>query len=433
MNMMSPMRITEQIGPVEMPNPSLERNSTAAWLAGLLLFIYPLGSLFPFIYKNIAVGDLALGCAYLFGFLRFFREYIRFLATGYWVIACLVPLGMGTSILVMGQNIRALDALAQVSVILWLLLPLVAIGLAEMQRPLRLLIAGAWVYFTVAVAGAGMLFLGGSELLIRNSGSNRYFIVIPLVPFEACLVPLALAGLFVMRKLLSWESVGYLLLLSAAVLAAVLADSRTSIVVAVASVLTALAINRRPIVALAVGSILSSGYLLFRRSDWLNDMFGLGQRSLLDDRGRTDLMVSAYESLGTDMQEFVFGAGWQGSGFVTTEQAIVLHNTYLQIMMEWGLLGLLGWLGIWILPWTWLMHNRRGDPMEWQVALLTIFSVQLAWMFHPIATTRLHWLGFAVGLGMAYRVYLRGQNRAGAPVFDARQRMPRRHRPTASS
>lgn len=413
MNLARPRRIPDRIGPTETDAARPEGSGAAAWLAGLLMLVYPIGALFPFVYKNIGAGDVFLLGVFLLGFLRFYRPYMRFMATGYGVISCMVLVGTGASILVMGQGYRALDAMAQFAVILWLMLPLVAVGIAEMKQPLRYFEAGGWLFFGVVTTGAFLLLGRGSELIFTNSGSNRYFLVIPLVAFEACLIPLVLGRLFAMRKVVSWAGGRFLLLLAASLLASILADSRTSIVVALAGALLVLAINRRPVVALTVGSLLAIGYVYFRESVWFSDMLGGERRGLLDDRGRQDLMLSALESLGTNMQQFFFGAGWQGSGFMSTESAVIIHNTYIQVAVEWGIMGLVFWLGIWFLPWIWLLRSRRRDTLEWQVALLTLFSVHLAWMFHPIATTRLHWLGFAAALGLAYRVHLQDANGSG--------------------
>ncbi len=114
------------------------------------------------------------------------------------------------------------------------------------------------------------------------------------------------------------------------------------------------------------------------------------------------------DSLKAVVDHFPLGGGL-GSTTTQTEsmpEPMVVHMTYLQLLADVGVLGLLGYLGIFLVPLFYAMWSIRRAKDRWacfdrQVLPLGIIGIYLfSGLLHPVSTEISEWLIVLIGLSM---------------------------------
>lgn len=358
---------------------------------------------------NFSAGDLWLLAASAFVMVsRSSRRSVsRFFARRYFGAVALTTTAMLTVALLSPSVPSSLKWVVQFTFILWLVIPIVAAGVAEMDAPLRFIEVSAWVALAAFGVGAGLHFGLDKDWIVRNVGNNRYYWAFHHLPLTLGLC-LGVAHLAHTRQHRLRRT-----LMVAAVLVAgpVLSASRTGIVVAafvIAGGFVAGARGWRAIVAavcLFIGATWVLSNDVIRSAIAVDRLYG---SEFFQDESRAEAAMSAVADFTGNARFFFFGVGWGSSG----AERVVTHNVPLQIFAEAGVFVGALWLIILGRPAVWLMRGRAGSSVERTFSLLLYGTLFIEWMFHPISTQRMYWLAFAVICGMAYRLRYKQPSRA---------------------
>lgn len=102
-----------------------------------------------------------------------------------------------------------------------------------------------------------------------------------------------------------------------------------------------------------------------------------------------------------------------GTGIGTTQAeldagAMVIHNTYLQVWSDLGILGFLAYIGL-VLGWIlWLPHfftnvRQQGNIMQRSIAynaVFLLFFYSVSGLFHPLSTEWSEWITFMISFAL---------------------------------
>lgn len=142
--------------------------------------------------------------------------------------------------------------------------------------------------------------------------------------------------------------------------------------------------------------------------------------SVMTEEGQKDSRVSLYESAIQHIDDYWFmgvGAGnyygkWgfeKGFGKRNGDSYVVygVHNTFLQLLINWGTVGLLAFVYIIWLAYRCLPDTSNKNGLEFAVVGIALTSLLLMPFFHDFG-----WKGFSLGLGMlvAYQRWLAPKN-----------------------
>ena len=384
-------------------------NGTETWLAqlaGSLLIVYVLSSPFLLV-GSLQVGDVCLFLAVPLLLLSRHAQssLIRFFRCGYSFLVLWISIWMMVATFFTPSMFENLKSIAQLEVVFWLLIPIVAVGVAEMRSPLRFLQVGAWASVITFVLGTFLLFSFGVNWIVSRAADNRLFGVFNFGAFAFAALPLAVVYVFNVRPL-RWH---HWALLFGAMVPILLNNSRTGMVnVALVILLGAIGV-RRTWFGVGVGLVAVSLTLGLLFSGALQSFLGL-ERSVqfFSDPARIEALSAAIQTLGRGkLAVWLFGVGWGNSGFVTGDNfRVLVHNLPIEVIEQAGILTAMGLGVLLVLPLFWWVKCKRADALERNFALLSFASLVVTWAFQPISYERIYWLPFAVTLGMARRLSL---------------------------
>ncbi|WP_417522203.1 hypothetical protein [Marinobacter sp.] len=292
-------------------------------------------------------------------------------------------------------------------------LALLAIGIEQKQ-----VVFGLKVWAAIAVCAVGGLYwFEVSNLLVITPGRIAWILAYPGVLWKA--------GLFLLvwllwRLLMGPLSVGRMSWLFIAAVIMGFDGSRSGILIAAGAFLFFLllalvrykskmpsVLSRAAIVGLLV--ILAMGTV--NPSPW-NPMYQLHQlmpvastidsgsapvvRELAEDSVRLKMLKVA---LSGSIANFPFGGGFGTTG-VPVERVdglMVVHNTYLQLLSDIGLLGFIGYLGLFLVPVVAVYRRMSRTEDGWKVldtyalplGILMCYSV--SGMLHPVSSELSEW------------------------------------------
>ena len=413
------------------------RGQSETWLSRLavsVVVVYIFSSPLPLIVGSLQVGDLCLVVAVVLTFLsrRALNSLVRFFRSGYFLLSFFTSAAMLMATLNAPLIFENLKSIAQLMTVLWLLIPLVAVGLAEMRDPLRFLEIGAWLYVITFVVGAILQFGLGLNWIVSNSGNNRFFMHVDFGYFVSTALCLSVAYLFMTRPV----RLRYLLLFLGSLLPIIFAASRTGIVASVLVIVTAILIARRGFSTLAVGLIVIVLTTMLLSTGILQGSLGILDRSseFFEDSARLDALSATWQIVLESPANLLFGVGWGQSGYALSSSSdfrVVAHNLPLQVLGQAGLFTAIGMFSVLVLPLFWWFNHQLPDRLraigenvvvgqsragqvceqavilERTLTLLLFVNLLSAWMFHPISYWRILWLPFAALMGIAYRLHCR--------------------------
>lgn len=331
------------------------------------------------------------------------RGILRFLLGNYGVIALALTGCMLVGTLNSRTFIHSLAFVAQAAFILWVLVPVVAVGVARMTDPLRLLRAAGVGYLAVYAVGLLLLFGAGSDAILYQSAIGRVFQWPVTHVFQLSLMAVAAAGIAVgtsgrMRDLL-------LLLLS--FIPILLNASRTGFVgfgvlAALGLAASMRRIRRLPWVMGGLLCLVGAGTALVT-SGAFQDLWQirvLSAASFLEDDIRLNSIRVSWGAIRGSVMTMLFGDGWGTSG-----GEMVVHNVILQVWHEGGLFVLLAMMALLALPVVWALLRPPADA-EVRLAAVMIGTLNMVfWMLNALSVERVYWLAYAVALGLAYRLH----------------------------
>lgn len=378
------------------------------WLsvvAGSTLIVYGMSSGLP-IFFNVTTGDMwLLVCSFLIVFSPpSQRSLWRFHRAGYGLLAALISASMPLVSLMSSTFDADLKFIVQFWFILWIVIPLVAVGVAEMPSPLRYLTSWGWAALALMSVGAVLQFAFGIDWILYNSGINRFILKFNVNAFLSSAFCLSVA----LMTTRSW-SAGTLLMCALSVFAlAVVGAQRSGVAMVAVVLLMASAVSIRTWRGIAAMVATTGIATILLSSGFFQSLLGIRAVTGIEffhDENRIDALIATVQSIVSHPSLLVAGVGWGRSGFETAAGVhLVVHNVPLQLVVEAGLpIGLM-WLWLLALPVFWLWRARQVDRVERRFALMLNATLWVIWAVNPMSSERVNWLTFAMALGMAYRL-----------------------------
>ena len=327
------------------------------------------------------------------------KQLVRFFSTGYLFISLAASAAMLIAILFGPDQERSFDFFIQFQFVIWLLVPFVAIGIADMKSPFNFLEFCGWLY--LILYGIALVFFADTSYgVFQKVGGDRLFTTYKFSAFW--MTTLCLSSLRLLQG--HARALRNLVLLLGVVAVSILSSSRTEFVMILFVLAAAAILCLRSLRGwLAVTIALCCSIALFS-TGYLQEAFqvrSLDVDSLIFDNGRIDLMRAGLDVVLTDSRVFLFGMGWYNSPL-----GMVIHNFFVQVMVEAGILTMTS-LFLWLmLPLSWVLHARDGDRSERVFALLLLGCVWILLLLNAIPAERVLWLPFAIATGFAYRLIL---------------------------
>ena len=389
-----------------------ERSSLLASLAAVTIVLYVAGSPF-YITGSLTAGDVWMLVAVAGVLLSdaAVAAVLRLLHGSYGTIALVISAAVLAATLNAGNVPRALSFDGQFLFTLWLVIPLVAAGIAELPDPFRLLRLFGWAYLAFYGVGLVLLFGVGSEAILSQAAVGRVFQRFTTHIFQLSLMALGMAGVaFGTRNRLT-----YMVLLALSVIPVLLNANRTGL--ASFALLGVLAVagtarSARGLLAVLTGAALLVGLgNAIVNSSVVQDLWQirlLNAAGLLEDQVRVTAIEASLAAIRRSALTLLFGAGWGSSG-----SEIVVHNFVIQVAHEGGVFVLLAVTALFVLPVAWVLRAPYGDRMTRQFVLMLTGVLVLFWSLNALVVERPYWLTYAVALGLAHRMRL---GRLGAEV-----------------
>ena len=132
-------------------------------------------------------------------------------------------------------------------------------------------------------------------------------------------------------------------------------------------------------------------------------------RDMGTDSIRTAMLIEGIRGV---QEHFLLGSGF-GTTVAQTERMptpMVVHMTYLQVLADTGLVGFLGYLGIFVVPlWCFFSALRKSDA-RWElfdqnVLPLGVIGIYLfSGLFHPVSNEISEWAIVLPALAMLFKV-----------------------------
>jgi len=385
----------------------------SSFLAGLsivTIMLYVASSPF-YIVGSLTLGDvwMMVAVAGVLSFNRAREAVIRLLRGSYGAISLTITVSLFVAALNAHDIFGALTFVAQFLFTLWIVIPIVAAGIAEHRDPFSFLRNCGWAYLTFYALGLALLFGFGSEAMLVQTGIGRVGPQFTLQVFQFGIMAAGVAGI-----LFSTHSrYSYATLLTLSLIPVLLNASRTGLAsFALLGLLALFATIRSPrrllILVISVVLLVGLGFLIMSSSG-LEDMWGLrvlDPGKFFEDQERIASLNASLTAVGQSTRTLLFGAGWGSSG-----EGIVVHNFVIQVVHEGGVFVLLAICALFILPVIWTFGARNGDLMTKQFVLMLTGVFVLFWSLNSLSVERPYWLTYAVALGFAHRFRLRQASR----------------------
>jgi hypothetical protein len=413
-------------GSAAAPDAVPPRSQLLAGLAVVTIVLYVVGS--PFYIKgSLTGGDLWMIVA-LAGVLfsdTAVAAVLRLLRGAYGLIVLLISAVVLAVAFNATNFVRALTFAGQFLFALWVVIPVIAAGIADLRDPFGFLRRSGAAYVAFYALGLVLLFGAGSEAILYRSTIGRVFQQFSTQVFQLSLMSVGMAGTVFGTR----GRATYLALLGLSLIPVLLNANRTGLasfallgVLALAGTVRSL----RQLAIVLVGSALlvGLGYAVMS-SRLVQDLWQvrvLTVSGLLEDQIRVASVEASLAVIRRNVLILLFGAGWGSSG-----GDIVVHNFVIQTVHEGGLFVLLGMSALFALPVAWAFGARHGDRMTRVFVLMLTGIVVLFWSLNALVVERPYWLAYAVALGFAQRLRL-----ARPPIADAASRAGRGLAPAPS-
>jgi hypothetical protein len=297
--------------------------------------------------------------------------------------------------------LHSLVSVTQMVFVLWVLVPVVAAGVARMRDPLRFLRLAGLGYMAVYMVGLVLLFGAGNDAILYQSAIGRVWQWPSTHVFQMSLMAVSAAGLAVGTS----HRLRDMTLLLLSFIPILLNASRTGFVgfglLAVLGLGASLMhVRRLPWVLGGLAVVGASGAALVTSAAFQNlwQIRVLSAAGFLEDDIRLGSIVVSWRAIRASTMTMLFGDGWGTSG-----GDLVVHNVVVQVWHEGGIFVLLTMLLLLALPVIrpWLRPTANGAV---RLTGVMLGSLNLTfWMLNALSVERVYWLAFAVSLGLAYR------------------------------
>lgn len=382
------------------------QSSFLASLSIVTIVLYVASSPF-YIVGSLTLGDvwMLVVVAGVVSFNRAREAVFRLLRGPYGVISLTITASLFVAALNAHDIFGALKFVAQFLFTVWIVIPIVAAGIADHRDPFRFLLQCGWAYLAFYALGLALLFGFGHEAILSQTGIGRVGTQFTVQVFQFGIMAVGAAGiLFSTRSRFSFAT-----LLSLSLIPVLLNASRTGLASFALLVLLALIATirspRRLLILVMSGVLLVGlGYLIVSSSVF-EDVWGirvLDPGKFFEDQERIAALNASLTAIGQSTQTLLFGAGWGSSG-----EGIVVHNFVIQVVHEGGVFVLLAICALFTLPVVWAFGARNGDRMTKQFVLMLTGVFVLFWSLNSLSVERPYWLTYAVALGFAHRLRLR--------------------------
>ena len=376
------------------------------WIAASTIVVYIVFSPF-YLSGSLMVGDIWLAgvMVFAFSFRQSRNSLVRFFRSGYFLLSSSLLVTMLIATLHATSASYNMKYIAQFMTILWILIPLVAVGISQMNSPLLFLEMCSWIYLLIFALGAMLHFGFDVDWILFNAGPDRFHARINNHSLQMMALCLAAASLFKGRRF-SWR---YLAMLLGVVGTVILAASRTGVVMIafVIGIAGIMSLRRWYSLPLVLGLGGATSWLVFFSA--MQEKVGIAVRTeFFEDEVRMASLYAAWQTLSQDWMNWLFGVGWGYSG-KDANLEIVVHNVLLQVLTEAGILTLVVLCWLLFLPLIWVRRLKRSHEIERTVVILGCATVWIFWMFNALSCERIYWVGFAVLVGMAYRLRVIGR------------------------
>jgi len=373
----------------------------------VVAFTYPLAH-FVQVERTLSAHDLVitvgmLGCL-IVPALR--GQLNRLVRSGYGLWAStLITAVLGSSVL--GKNSGSVGFFsAQIVFVYMIAVPVVVCTMVNLPRFSASVGLVCTAYTVTYLFGLGLLMVSGVDVVVSNSGNERYNPAWLAAYHMLVLHGAYLFGRYAINSIPVRAFAIQLGIVSVLVLAS---GSRTSVVgLAIAFALTIVIKIRQGesgrvgvtllvgagavAVVLGVSSQLLLGNPSFRFSTRIQD-------SLYSDSSRLNLLQSGFDAIG-DSGTMLVG---RGLGTFTDSWGNRIHNCFVQYLVETGLVGAIGFGMLFLSP---LYLTRRIRDPYVTLGRIIYLSQAPFFMFSGVATQRSYYLAFAIGMSFLMRPIL---------------------------
>ena len=382
-------------------NEILKPLSSLKWLIMVSVIIYIVFSPF-YLWGSLTIGDIWLGFVLFLVPLSYqlSMSLVHFWKTKYFSLSLFLSIAMLSTIFIVPSPLNNSKFIVQFMFIVWILIPLISIGIFQMNSPLLFLEVCSWIYLTIFTIGVILYFGLGLDWVLSNSGNRRFHLWFNSNALQMVTLCLSTAYIFKGTKF-CWR---YIVMLLGAIAVFIFNASRTGFLTIIFVVGIAALMSLRKPRTFILSIIIGYGifYLLF--SAVIQNKLGIAVRTdFLRDDVRLDSIYVAWQVLTHDWTNWLFGIGWGNSGDGTRFN-IVVHNILLQVLTESGIFTLLilcCWLS---LPLIWVWKLKQFDGIERTFVILGSVAVWIFLLFNSLSCERIYWLGFAILVGMGYRL-----------------------------
>jgi hypothetical protein len=363
----------------------------------LLLWGYVATSRY-YIVANLQIGDLIAIAVLMVVLLSpvSLRALLDFLAGPYaWLAGTAVIVVLSIS-LVHWSPLDDLAFAAQFAFTVWVVVPLLALSVAHTPNPLKSLEQSTWVFLIWYTIGATLLFGFQRDWILYMTGIGRVFshyVFLVFAHVGACLAIVQLSR----QARPTWR---YLALLGLSAVPTLLAASRTGLVALAAVGAIGILASVRSVRGLAVGVVASTLLILVLTSTRIQQFLGvrvLSASGMFEDAQRVRAIARTMEKVADRPDALIWGLGWGNSG-----DGLVVHNLFIQVAAEGGILTCLLLSALLALPWAWSLRRRDEHPAHRYLASLLALMVWLTWLLNAFVIERVYWLTYGLALGLAY-------------------------------
>lgn len=382
------------------------RSSLLAGFSTVTIVLYVVGS--PF----YIVGSLTLGDVWMLvvvaGVLIFDRArdaVLRLLRGSYGAIALTITASLFVAALNAHDTFGALTFVAQFLFTVWIVIPIVAAGIADHRDPFCFLRHCGWAYLAFYALGLQLLFGFGSEAILVLSGNGRVGQQFTTQVFQFSIMAVGVAGILFSTHL----RYRYAALLALSLIPMLLYASRTGLMsfalLGLFALIATIRSTRKVLLLVMGGALLAGlGYLIMD-SSFVRDVWGirvLNTAEFFEDQERIAALNASLAAIQQSTRTLLFGAGWGSSG-----AEIVVHNFVIQVVHEGGVFVLFAICALFALPVVWTFGAPNSGRMTKQFVLMLTGIFVLFWLLNSLSVERPYWLTYAVALGFAHRLRLR--------------------------
>jgi len=318
----------------------------------------------------------------------------------------------------------AMVGLGKLSVILLLGLPAIVARVRIALLAFYGLLAAVWVNFAILVGG---MAVGGVTSGMMGPGRWGTVLNYPGALWRLAIVAWLFSAYLMVRR----RSIGYFSLFIVSTLLIFLDGARTSLLLlffGVAFLFIILGMERRRylrmMITVQIGLLALAGLLLTVGNDLSQQQNGLARLittvTSLGSGGadeaditRSAMFIEASDAI---REHPVMGTGFLSTKAETPVGPMVVHNTYLQVWADLGLLGIVSylWLVFGWMAWVPIALRRiralSDDRLRaiYYNAIFLLFVFDLTGFFHPLSTEWAQWIPCLVPYSLLWHIVGRG-------------------------